>query len=349
MYHPRLKGNPYQMGRRMGSIFKNCNAQFPIRLDSFQKKFGRKSGKLLKTYFPEAAEEIQGVTDAMGFDNELFTSWMMCMGCCLYNIDEFDSVEIKGCTAFSFIHNGNVYYGRDNDLPPFLKKVSKSEYYKPENKPAFILNTSSFINGEEGINEHGFVAAMTFVMPEPEEIKPGLNSVFLVRYLLENCMTVSEGIKALKTLPVASSCNILMADKGGKMVVAECNPLEMNLRYPEKNMGGDNFIITVNHFSSNKMKKHDAGNQSTYFSEARYQTAFNALKYHKYTDGIEHAKNILSGKHGFMCQYNKSLNFDTVWSSVFDITNHKIYRAEGNPRKKNFVEDKRLKNSEFNP
>jgi predicted choloylglycine hydrolase len=232
MYHPRLIGKPYQMGRKMGGIFKSCNAQFPIKLDSFQKELGRKSGKLLREYFPEAAEEIRGITDLMNLDNELFTSWMMCMGCCLYNIDEFNSIEVKGCTAFGFIHDGKVYYGRDNDLPPYLKKVCKSEYYQPENKPAFILNTSSFINGEEGINEHGFVAAMTFVMPKLEEIMPGLNSVFLVRYLLENCRTVSEGIKLLKNLPIASSCNIIMIDRNGKMVVVECSPMGMNIRYP---------------------------------------------------------------------------------------------------------------------
>jgi predicted choloylglycine hydrolase len=89
------------------------------------------------------------------------------------------------------------------------------------------------------------------------------------------------------------------------------------------------------------MKKYDA-DSNAYFSEIRYQTAYNSLKYLEYTDGIEHAKSILSGKHGFMCQYNKSLNFDTVWSSVFDITNNKIYRAEGNPRRMRFIEDKRL-------
>ena len=61
-----------------------------------------------------------------------------------------------------------------------------------------------------------------------------------------------------------------------------------------------------------------------------------------YNDGFEHSRNILSGKYGFMCQYNKRMNFDTIWSSVFDITNNKIFRAEGNPLKTKYIEDKRL-------
>ncbi|PKN68677.1 MAG: acyl-CoA--6-aminopenicillanic acid acyl-transferase [Deltaproteobacteria bacterium HGW-Deltaproteobacteria-12] len=347
MYHPRLKGDHYAMGLKMGNIFKKNNVQFPINLDSFQNKFGKESGMLLGQYFPEAAAEIKGVTDVIGHDNELFTSWMMCMGCCL-DIHDEDSVEVRGCTAFSFVHNGQVYSARDNDLPPFLRKISKSIYYQPENKISFILNTSSFINGEEGINQYGLVAAMTFVMPKLQEIKPGLNSVFLVRYLLENCKTVNEGTEALKKLPIASSCNILLTDKSGEMAVVECNPLKIHIRYPEKNKKDESFIITVNHFSSREMWRHDASDRNVYFSETRYQTAYNALKNTDYLDGVEHAKAILSGKHGFMCQYNKALNFETIWSSVFDISNNRVYIAGGSPQRTKYIEDKRLFNKIVN-
>ena len=341
MYHPRLKGSHYEMGQKMGEIFKKCNARFPIKLDKFQTRFGKESAKLLKKFFPEAAEEIKGITDVIGYDNELFTSWMMCMGCCL-DIEDGDSVEMRGCTAFSFVNGGQVYYGRNNDLPPFLKKVSKSVYYMPEGKYSFILNTSSFINGEEGINEYGLTAAMTFVKPKLKEIKPGINSVFLVRFILENCKTVNEAIEALNRLPIASSCNILLADKTGNMAVAECNPFEINLRRPVKNSYGGKFIITVNHFTSPKMKVYDAGDGNMFLSGVRYENAFEALKGMKKPAGVSLAMEILQGKYGFMCRYHKALNFDTVWSSVFNITKNKIYRAEGNPARVKFIEDKRL-------
>jgi predicted choloylglycine hydrolase len=343
MYHPRLKGTHYEMGRKMGIIFKRNNAQFPIKLDSFQRTFGKESGILLKQYFPQVVEEIKGITDVIGYDNELFTSWMMCMGCC-HTLNDSNNVERRGCTGFSFIHDGNVYYGRNNDLPPFLKSISKSIYYKPKNKLSFILNTSSFINGEEGINKAGMVAAMTFVKPKLEEIKPGINSVFLVRYLLENCKSVKEGLESLRKLPIASSCNILLTDKKGEMVVAECNPLKLNIRYPEKSKNRENFIITVNSFISREMWEHEASDRKDYLSDVRYQTALHALKNGDYDNSVEYAKEILRGKHGFMCQYNKELEFETIWSSVFDISNTRIYRAEGNPQRIKFIEDKRLFN-----
>jgi len=84
MYHPRLSGSHYEMGRKMGNIFKRNKAEFPIYLDSFQTKLCRESASLLKKYFPEAAEEIRGITDVIEYNHDLFSAWMMCMGCCLY-------------------------------------------------------------------------------------------------------------------------------------------------------------------------------------------------------------------------------------------------------------------------
>ena len=165
-----------------------------------------------------------------------------------------------------------------------------------------------------------------------------------MRYILEKCDTVDDGIRALKTLPVASSCNIILTDRRRKMVVVECNPFKINIRYPEKSKTGEDFIVTVNHFTSEPMWKHDASDRNAYFSEDRYQTVYNALTDIDCSDGVKHAKNILSGKHGFICQYDNKLNFDTIWASVFDVSNKKIYRAEGNPARTKFREDLRFKN-----
>jgi len=46
MYHPGFKGIHYLMGQKMGNIFKKANAKFPIKLDGFQKQFGKESGAM---------------------------------------------------------------------------------------------------------------------------------------------------------------------------------------------------------------------------------------------------------------------------------------------------------------
>jgi hypothetical protein len=55
-----------------------------------------------------------------------------------------------------------MYYGRNNDLPHYLKDGSKSEIYNPTGGNKFNITTSSFINGEEGINEKRFSSSNDF-------------------------------------------------------------------------------------------------------------------------------------------------------------------------------------------
>lgn len=340
MYHLRLKGDHYQMGVKRGKIFQKCKISFPLHLDEFQLKHGKQSEKILKDFFPEVCAEIKGVSDTIGADYATFVSWMLCMGCCMYNLEENIPVEIRGCTAFAYSKGGQVIYGRNNDLPPYLRNGSKSEIYAPLNGNRFNITTSSFINGEEGLNEHGLAVAMTFVMTNLDKIQAGFNSCFIVRYLLEKADTAQNAISLLMELPIASNCNILVADKSGEMAVIECTPTIKKMRKAVY-FNEDKIICTVNSFTSDEMKPFDMANGDDYFSDRRYTTVIDSFSTHIQDDYIETTKQLLKGDYGFMCQYDDP-NFETVWSSVFDLKTLMIYRAECDPRKKKFWADNRL-------
>lgn len=341
MYHLRLKGTHYQMGVKRGNIFNRCGITFPLNLDGFQLSHGIKSEKILREYFPEVCEEIRGVSDTVKADYSVFSAWLLCMGCCMYNLERNIPVEIRGCTAFALSCDGKTYYGRNNDLPPFLKSGCKSEIYSPLNANKFNLTTSSFINGEEGLNEHGLAVAMTFVMSDLKAIVPGFNSCFIVRYLLEKATSTRNATELLFRLPVSSNCNILIADKYGDMVVVECTPRLKRIRNAINTSRGK-IICTVNNFSSDEMLSYDFSDGNVYQSRERYGVVISS--YERIVDGeiIGNMQNLLKGKYGFTCQYEKSLNFETVWSSVFDLNNLTVYRAEGNPARTKFITDRRL-------
>ena len=95
MYHPRFNGNHYDIGLKLGKILKKKNIDFDksIRLDAFQKDFGKKSQILLSNVFPEVCDEIRGMTEGLNYPFEKFAAWLLCMGCC------YDPI---GCTAFCF-------------------------------------------------------------------------------------------------------------------------------------------------------------------------------------------------------------------------------------------------------
>jgi predicted choloylglycine hydrolase len=340
MYHLRLKGDHYEMGVKRGTIFKKCGITFPLQLDKFQLEHGKQSEKLLHKFFPEVCEEIRGVSDTIGVEYLYFISWMLCMGCCMYNLEKNIPVEIRGCTAFAYTSAGKVIYGRNNDLPPFLRAGSKSEIYAPKNGNRFNITTSSFINGEEGLNEYGLAVAMTFVMTDLHRIKPGFNSCFIVRYLLEKAHNTSEAITMLMELPVASNCNILLADPSGELVVVECTPTLKKVRKAETYDNGS-IVCTVNSFTSDEMTSYDDADGNDYRSHERYKVVMSNFANKTFGDDIETTKRLLKGEYGFMCQYEEP-DFETVWSSIFDLQSLTIYRAEGDPRKKKFVTDNRL-------
>ncbi len=330
------------MGVKRGKIFRRGGISFPLQLDGFQLEHGKRSEEILRKFFPEVCEEIRGVSDTIEADYLHFVSWMLCMGCCMYNLENNIPVEIRGCTAFAYSKGGRILYGRNNDLPPYLRDGSKSEIYAPENGNRFQITTSSFINGEEGLNEHGLAVAMTFVMTAPAKIRAGFNSCFIVRYLLEKAKDTEQAISRLLDLPIASNCNILLADKSGRMAVVECTPSVKKIREPET-FGGDRIICTVNSFTSDEMKAYEDANGNDYDSHKRYEVVMDSFSSGKIKDDyIETTKQLLKGDYGFLCQYDQEPDFETVWSSIFDLESLAIYRAEGDPRKKRFIIDNRL-------
>lgn len=184
---------------------------------------------------------------------------------------------------------------------------------------------------------------MTFVGTKLEDITPGFNLVFIVRYLLEKANNVKDAKELLLKLPVSSNCNILLADNSGDMIAVECSPKEKNIRKPIKINDDLSVICTVNNFTSESMKKYEWDEQDEYHTDERYDNVISAFRNFSSEDITEYIKEVLRGNKGFMCQYDKSLNFETVWSSVFDLESLIIYRSEGNPKRCKFIKDERLK------
>lgn len=141
-------------------------------------------------------------------------------------------------------------------------------------------------------------------------------------------------------LPIASNCNILLADQSGKMMVVECTPTEKRVREAVTSDCG-RIVCTVNSFTSDEYALYDDANGDDYDSAKRYKVVMDSFLDKITNDYFDTTAQLLRGKYGFMCQYEDP-NFQTIWSSIFDLKSLMIYRAEGDPRKKKFVKDSRL-------
>ncbi len=65
----------------------------------------------------------------------------------------------------------------------------------------------------DGINADGLVASATFGGSTAQG--PGFSIILILRYVLETCMHVAEGVAALRRIPVALSQNVTLLDASG--------------------------------------------------------------------------------------------------------------------------------------
>ncbi|ELV06492.1 C45 family autoproteolytic acyltransferase/hydolase [Brachyspira hampsonii] len=197
-------------------------------------------------------------------------------------------------------------------------------YYKINSSYLFIGNTTAFIEIEDGINEKGLAAALTFVYPT--KIDYGFNAGMIIRYILEKCSTVDEALEFLKNIPISSAQNIILADRKGSIALIECNCKKVEII---KN----DYVFISNHFVSKSMKEYNTNIEDDIYSNERYITMEDAFKNYDYD--LNFAKKLISGEYGFLCQYDRKLNFDTVWSAIYSIKNKKsIYSRRKSVKKK---------------
>lgn len=325
MYHPRLKGNHYEMGRHYGELLYKAGETLSevIRLTEDQMAFSMRCLPFYEKHLPDIMEEVHGLADGLKQKYEDVAGWLASLYC-------FESDH--GCSVFAVKDDDHVYFARNMDMFPEFKKTSESVLYMPQGKNAFLAHSTAMISVEDGVNEHGLAVALTFLLPKT--IKPGINGGFLVRYLLEECKTADEAVSLLRTLPISSSHNIVIADRSGELFVAECTPERVIVRKCER------YAVATNHFVSNEMEKYNNDDPNWYHTEDRFQTLTTFLDSTKMD--FAKVKELISGRYGFVCQYDKKLHFDTIWSVVYDLSSLYNEICEGNPSKGKYKFDNRL-------
>ena len=226
------------------------------------------------------------------------------------------------------------------DLSVHFNKKAGAGFFGGE---GFILQKLSgygtaFVEIEDGVNEHGLAVGLTSVYPN--QCKPGFNAGMIVRYLLEKCKNVSEAVSCLYQLPIASAQTLTLADAMGTITVIECNAEQIKV---EKTLNNNlSFVCATNTFHFPEMMGYNNDKIDNWFAEERYQTLYSAFNRKNGGFNLPFAEKLLSGDYGFLCQYDRSTGKDTVWSVIYDMKRHKIYRSEGNPGRHKFKEDTRF-------
>jgi predicted choloylglycine hydrolase len=330
LYHSRFKGNRYDAGYKYGNILFNKGVVLKniFTLTPEKIEFGSQCMKEYERAFPGALEEMRGLADGWRSSLEDLSAFLLGMYCMTFD---------NKCSCFAWSDSENILFGRNSDFLTELEDSYESCFYRLDGGYSFIGNTTAMVQMEDGVNEHGLAVGLTFIYPLV--FRPGLNAGMLTRYILEKCKTVKQALEVLQRLPIASAQTITMLDKTGDMAVVECNCEKIAIIRPEPGRG---FVAATNQFVSKEMKQYAYSGPDEIHSGERYRTLTDALG-GATGCSLDFAMGLLSGKYGFMCQYEREKGLDTVWSTIYDLKNFKVYRAEGNPSRKGFQEDRRLK------
>lgn len=333
MYHARFKNNHYDCGFIWGERLYNHGIKLDycptFSLTEKKYMFAEECSKIYEKYFPQIIQEICGIADGNKVSLKTLQTIIFSMYC----------FELENrCTCFAISTDDEIIFARNSDFLVNIEKSYMNCLYNLKGGYLFNANTTACVEMEDGVNEHGLAAGLTFVYPRIR--KPGFNAGMLIRYILEKCKTTDEAISSLHSLPISSSQTVTLADKQGYVAVVECNPENIVVIRPEE---GQMFVATANNYNSELMREYRNPDIDDWKADERYFTAVNALKNKEDEYSVDYMKSILSGRHGFMCQYERKENTDTVWSVIYDLKRKQIWRAEGNPSRRNFILDARVK------
>lgn len=348
MYHTKFHGTHYEIGYRYGAALRK-NGKFildniPFPMGREQSAFAASCLPFYETYFPEILLEIKGLADGQQCPVHALETVLFCMYCmipschCSHFAVRSHPQEFQPGSAIQTKSTANILLGRNSDFLTCIEKLyTNSIYHFTGGSFSFTGNTTAFIQMEDGVNEHGLAAGLTMV--QSPKVRPGINAGMLLRLLLEKCRNVTEALKLLKKIPSASCHTFVLADREGTIALAECSPAHTEFLVPS---GKNAFVCATNLFHTKAMESCNLYNADNWQAQDRYETLVRTLDTRHPAFSLSDGMALLSGKNGFICQYDRKTGKDTVWSVLYDVQNGKIYRAEGNPSRRKFQEDTRF-------
>jgi len=333
MYHVRFKGGHYEIGYRYGASLAKRGQRllehvpFPITQERLD--FARSCIPAYREWFPEILEEIKGLAEGQQCDPAAMRAVLFSM---------YAMPPVCHCSCFAAANDEHILLCRNSDFLTELEKLNTNMiYHFTDGFYSFTGNTTAFIEVEDGVNEYGLAVGLTSVYPVT--VRPGLNAGMLLRFFLEKCRTAEEVICWIQRLPISSAQTITVADAGGDAAVIECDSERTAILSPSAERP---FVCATNVFHSLEMSAAQNSDIDNWQAEERYGTLIRTLGKSGSKVSLQSAKDLLSGKAGFLCQYDRAAGKDTVWSVIYDLKEKAIYRAEGNPGRKGFVKDKRF-------
>lgn len=317
-------------GQKMAAQGQFLLRQAPFPLTEERRAFAAACLPIYQHFFPELLEEIAGLAAGQNCPEEALQALLFSM---------YAMPPVCQCSCFaSAPAGGPILLGRNSD---FLIELAGHNmnviYHFSDGGFSFLANTTAFIEMEDGINQHGLAVGLTSVAPG--NIQPGFNAGLLLRWLLEKCRSTAEALQKLRQLPIASAQTLTLADANGEIAMLECEAGQIAVNRPKPDQP---YVFATNSLHNPQMARLPRPALDDWQAKERWQTLSRALQSGKGCPSRQAAQQLLSGASGFLCQYDRQTGHDTVWSTVYDLSQKAVWRAEGNPSRTAWQQDKRF-------
>ncbi len=318
MHQVELRGSHEQMGRQQAQRLMGWTPPPP---EPKMLRFAKQCEEMMDQYAPELLDEMRGMAEASGVDYDTLMT--------LTVTAPFELQDVASCTVLAVTPersaDGRPIVGRNYDYFCDVSKEGATTYRTyPEGGYASLGDCDIWVGREDGLNEAGlFVGIAAFFMPGTQ---PGLTFWFINRLLLDRCATVDEGLATLHELPHAGSWTYLLADRSGKVAVAEPTVEGVEVRHPE-----DGLLVMTNHAVCPAW----AGKEDFVppDSHPRYNRLRDLLGGEALVD-VEDVKGALRDHEGLICSHGEHFpdrEFGTIWSLAGRPGDRQLDIAAGHP------------------
>src|SRR5689334_5567964 len=213
-----VEGTAEEMGAQIGTLALRPAREFPEQVHDLVKAWGLekaypvliRTAAFLGSQFPPAhLKELEAAARASGVDRNLL----------VFVNTLFDMQKLWGCSAL-MIEPGRsathgLLFGRNLDIPPFgrVHEYTLVTVYRPQGKHAFASIGFPGLHGcASGINDQGLAVAWLDVYSvldgSPAFDPLGVPLVCCFRRVLEECATVAEAEKLIRSLRRTRSANL---------------------------------------------------------------------------------------------------------------------------------------------
>jgi predicted choloylglycine hydrolase len=216
--------------------------------------FVNQGTKLLANFPPAHRKELEAMIKASGLDRE-----SLVIANTMFDLKHYLDA-LFGCSALVVegerSQTGKPIFGRNMDYLGlgYLHEYSLVTIYRPKGKHAFAaIGYPSMVGIVSGINDAGLTVTALETTGAPKEEGPvfsdkGTPFLQCYRRLLEECTTIGEAEKLLRSMKRTTTNNLTVCDKKNSAVF-EFTPTRVCVRRAEKGM-----TTCTNHFCTKELR-----------------------------------------------------------------------------------------------